>query len=244
MKTLHLRTFILVLSVTLMAAILMLGQAMLPQASAAQAAGIAASNESAAARTITVVGNGVASAKPDLVQLTVGVESIASSLKEATTDSSTTIKAITKALIDHGVAPADIKAWDYGVWSEIGSIPDNEAEAVATFHVTKTVAVTLRSPDKVDAVLSAVADAGANTISNVSYDVEDKAAVATKARETAMAAAKQEAVELAALARVQLGDVVSISEVIGDADAFSGYTMSSPSQVEMSLNLQVTFAID
>jgi uncharacterized protein YggE len=75
--------------------------------------------------------------------------------------------------------------------------------------------VTVRDVEMVGAVLDAAVDAGANQVHGVTFTVEDESTWQGQAREKAMADARARANELASLADVGLGEVVSVSEVIG-----------------------------
>jgi uncharacterized protein YggE len=61
-------------------------------------------------------------------------------------------------------------------------------------------------------VLQVATEANANTISGIRFDLEDDSAVLAQARSKAVADAQHSAQELAKLAGVELGEVVSITE--------------------------------
>jgi uncharacterized protein YggE len=79
------------------------------------------------------------------------------------------------------------------------------------YFVDNSVFVTLRDLTKIGDVLGAAIDAGANSISGISFDVEDKEAAISQARKDAVADAKQIAKELAEAAGVTLDQIQSIS---------------------------------
>jgi hypothetical protein len=77
----------------------------------------------------------------------------------------------------------------------------------------------------------------------------------SEARELAVADAEAKAAELATLNQVQVGDVVSISEVIGGGGFFPGPVAQaefglggggpiSPGELELNVQLQITYTIE
>jgi uncharacterized protein YggE len=110
--------------------------------------------------------------------------------------------------------------------------------------------VTVRDVEKAGEVLDGVVAAGANQVYGVSLTVSDDQKWLSAAREKAMADARSRAEELAGLAGVELGDVLSVSEVIGGGSmmAFAERGMGggggiAPGELEMSTHVQVTFTV-
>ena len=120
------------------------------------------------------------------------------------------------------------------------------------YHVTNQVDVTVRDVNQLGDVLDKAVAAGANNIYGVNFSVEDTAKLEADARAKAVADAKARAQELAQLNGVQLGEVLSVSEVIGGS-AFpmdygakgmgGGGTPVQPGELEMSLSIQITYAV-
>ena len=96
----------------------------------------------------------------------------------------------------------------------IASLPAGSRRCVDRMDDGTCVAVevTVRDVSKVGAVLKAATDAGANNVWGVPFEIADPHALRAKAREQAIARAKQNAQELARLAGVQLGAIVAVSE--------------------------------
>jgi uncharacterized protein YggE len=119
------------------------------------------------------------------------------------------------------------------------------------YHVTNQVDVIVRDVNQLGDVLDQSVAAGANNIYGVNFSVEDTAKLETDARAKAVENAKARAQELAQLNGLQLGEVLSVSEVIGGS-AFpmdyggkgmgGGGTPVQPGELEMSLSIQITYA--
>lgn len=211
---------------------------------------------STSTRTITVVGEGTISAKPDLAQANIGVEVVGSDVKQASNEAASTMEALLTALQDQGVAEKDIQTSYYNVWVERPYQGPGESGGEAIYHVNNNVMVTIRDLDNVATLLGAAIEAGANNINSINFSVADPSLLRSEARQKAVDNALAEAQELADLNGVEVGEVISVSEVIsGGAYYVSELTSSaegrggggggpiSPGEVDLSVQLQVTYAI-
>ena len=206
---------------------------------------------------ITVIGQGEAQGQPDQAHATVGVEISAATVEEATNQNATVIEQIMTALDEMGIAAADIQTSNYSLWAEQRYDERDGSQDITGYHVSNQVNVTIRNINNVGDVLSAVTNAGANSIYGVSFTVADTAVLEAEAREAAIADARVRAQSLADLAGVELGDIQVITEIIGPsypmpivgrggADMAVGEASApgiSPGQLNFSTQIQVTFAI-
>jgi uncharacterized protein YggE len=122
------------------------------------------------------------------------------------------------------------------------------------YHVNNDVQVTIRELNNIGSVLDAAIAAGANNIYGVNFSVEETDAARAQAREEALNQATTQAQDLAQLANLQLGEVVRISEVIGNqgpipfaaqAEGMGGAGGPiTPGQLEVTVHLEVTYAME
>ena len=125
-----------------------------------------------------------------------------------------------------------------------------------TYHVNNQVNVAVRDVTRLGDVLDKVAAAGANNVYGVSFSVADTTTLQSDARAKAFADAKARAESLAKLAGVSLGEVVSVSEIIGGPNVMydsprmaaaaglgGGGAPIQPGELEVNMSIQVTFAI-
>jgi uncharacterized protein YggE len=219
--------------------------------SAAQAQ-TAAETTSTLPRTITVVGEGTVKIKPDIAQANIGVEVIRPTVKAASSGAKDSMEAVLQALKQQGVDEKDIQTSGFSVWTERPYGPEGPSGDEVLYHVSNQVAVTIRDLGTVGTVLDAAIEAGANNIYGVTFSLADRSQVESEAREKAVADAQAKAQELAALNDVELGDVVSVSEVIGGG--FRGIALASevglggggpiaPGELELTLQLEIVYAI-
>lgn len=218
--------------------------------------GVAPAQQAAqpSARTITVVGQGQVTVEPDIATAQIGVEVVAPTVKEATEKNRAQMQAVLKALKDAGVAETDIQTSNYSIHYDrqpmLGSM---EATPSGQYRVSNMVQVRIRNLNAVGNVLDAAVEAGANTIWGVSFGIEDTSEAESAARAKAMDNARAKAAELARLANVEVGEVVSISEVVAGPYPVAVASMAvergfagspiSPGELTFQTQLQVVFAI-
>jgi hypothetical protein len=209
------------------------------------------------AQTITVVGQGSASIEPDIARISIGVETSAETVAEAVTENEAKMESILAALVELGINEKDIQTMHYSI--QIERYPEPRVasaepeEAKPTYRVSNMANVTIRDLDMVGDVLDAVVEAGANNIWGVSFSVDDPEAAQAEARANAIENAGTRAADLAALSGVELGPVMSISEIVGGGPTPMGLTVEramaggggiSPGEVEVTYQIQVVYFIE
>lgn len=173
-------------------------------------------------RTITVNGSGKTILTPDIAYISIGVHTENKDAAEAVAANNTQADKVLAALNSLKIDPKDIQTTNFSIYPRQDYDQDGKPTGI-TFVVDNTVYVTLRDLEQVGALLDAAVKAGANSISGISFDVENKTEALSAARKAAVADAQAQAEELAQAAGVSLGAVQSIST----------YT-SYPVPVEMS----------
>ena len=126
------------------------------------------------------------------------------------------------------------------------------------YRVTNTVTASIRDIEKAGTVIDAVALAGGDLtrINSIYFSIDDPTPYQKEARDEAMNDAKNKAEQLASLSGVKLGKPTYISENFyapsiyrydvpmkeaGMSSAPS--TIISPGEMDITLNVQVTYAI-
>jgi hypothetical protein len=155
------------------------------------------------------VGEGSASAKPDVARASIGVEVTAATVADATRHNNDKMNAVVAKIKTLGIADKDIQTTNYNV-----SIQRGRSNEITGYRVSNSVSLTIRDLDKVGAILDQASQAGANNIYGISFAVDDPSKLQADARAKAMADAQKRADELARLAGAARGDVLVISEVI------------------------------
>ncbi|TET16518.1 MAG: DUF541 domain-containing protein [Dehalococcoidia bacterium] len=207
---------------------------------------------------IWVTGQGKVTAVPDIATLRLGIEAQEATVSEAQTQAAEAMDEVMTALIDNEVAEKDIQTQYFSIrqvrrWSET-----RDQEIVVGYRVTNMVTAKIRDIDKVGSIIDAVAVAGGDLtrIDNISFSIDDPSAYFEEARQKAMADAEAKAELLARLAGVSLGKPTYISEGIQIPPPIYPRAVYeevpipapalppiSPGEMEISLTLQVAYAI-
>jgi len=187
--------------------------------SLALAAGLALANPALAeVTTLTVNGEGTATAAPDIASVRAGVETDGATAAEALAANSALAAKIIAALKAAGVAPSDIQTSGLNVQPLYGDMQRTQTPGVPQvpevvgYRVSNTVAVTIRALGGMGSVLDDLVAAGANRVDSVSFGFADDTAVADQARRSAVADAKRRAAVLAEAAGVKLVRVLTITD--------------------------------
>ena len=208
-------------------------------------------------RTITVVGEGTVRIKPDMAQANIGVEVMKSSVQEASSATAATMESVLTALQQQGIEEKDIQTSGYSIWVDRPYGPEGLPSESPVYRVSNNVSVTIRDLDNIGAVLDAAIAAGANNIYGITFSLDDPSQVESEARGKAVTDANAKAQELAELNNLQLGNVLSVSEVVGTAGYYAGSFREmaaapglggggagpiSPGELTLTMQLQIVYA--
>jgi uncharacterized protein len=163
-----------------------------------------------AARTITVSGDGSATAVPDRAAFEFGVVTKADTASAALSRSSTAASAVIAALKSAGVAATDLQTAGVSLSPQTSEDGTRIVGYTASNSVDATVSLA-----KAGAAVDAAVGAGADSVSGPGLDTSGRDALYQSALRQAFAAAKAKATTLADAAGLQLGAVQSVSEGSG-----------------------------
>ncbi|TET96967.1 MAG: DUF541 domain-containing protein [Dehalococcoidia bacterium] len=204
---------------------------------------------------ISISGQGVAVAAPDIASLSLGVSTLADTARQARDDAAAHMTDLIASLTDNGIAEEDYYTSQFSIEPEVDYRPNGD-QVILGYRVTSLLSVTVRDLDRVGEVIDDAVDAVGDPIrvQGVSFSIESPAALQSEARAQAMADAEAKAEELAELAGVDLGKPVAISESSAGglppvffraAEAITDIeTPISPGQLEITVTVQVTYAIE
>jgi uncharacterized protein YggE len=203
-------------------------------------------------RQVTVVGRGEVKGKPDTATVQIGVETEAPVAKDAlakNTDEATALQAKLKEL---GVAEADMQTSNFSIYPTYGT----DGRQITGYHVSNSVTVKIRALDQAGTLLDQVVQAGANSVSSISFSVDNPDALLAQARERAIQDARAHADALAKAGGAAVGDILVISENIGApppmplmmearaAEAADGKAVPvQPGEQSFSVDVQVTYQL-
>lgn len=178
---------------------------------AAQTPAPPAPREAAAAETVSVSGVGRTTLAPDRASFTIGVQSMATTVPAAVQDNNARVAAIVAAMRKLGAADREIRTSQISIHPQQDHQP-NRAPRIVGYHVSNNVTVTRSDPAEVGRYLQAAVDAGANTVSGVTFTVSDPARGRDAALQAAFADARGKAEVLARAAGRTIGRALAITE--------------------------------
>ena len=162
-------------------------------------------------RQVTVVGRGEVKGRPDTATIQIGVETEAPVAKDALAKNTDLATALQAKLKDLGVAEKDMQTSNFSIYPTYAQ----DGRQITGYHVSNSVIVKIRDLDKAGTLLDQVVQAGANSVSSISFSVDDPKALLNQAREQAMQDARAKADQLAKSGGAAVGDVLVITENVG-----------------------------
>lgn len=165
-----------------------------------------------AARQVTVVGRGEVQGTPDTLTINAGMEIIAPDAAGALNQTSQLQRAVIDALANSGVDRKDINTSEVSVQPQYTG---GDANSINGYRASNTIDVKIRQLDAAPQAFGIIAGTGGNAtrINNVTLAIEDDSQLVREARAKAFNDAKSRAEQYALLADLDLGKVLSISEV-------------------------------
>jgi uncharacterized protein YggE len=173
-------------------------------------------------RSVTVVGRGEVQAKPDIATTNLGVEVLAPTVEQALAEANQRMDILLAALKGAGVDEKDIQTSNFSINFERSPVEPKPVpegtqpeQPAGSYRVSNMVRVIVRDLNQVGKVIDMAVKAGANNVWGISFGLDETDALESAARASAVADARARAESLARLNTVELGEVLTISEVIG-----------------------------
>lgn len=200
---------------------------------------------------VEVQGVGTATGTPDVLHVTIGVESAGATVSEALASANGAARKVHDALHGAGVADADLQT----VNVHLNPRFDGDGRHATGYLAGQDLAVTLRDVGSAGATISAAVEAGGDAarLRGVAYQLADDTALRSKARDKAFTAARAKAEQYAKLAGRALGDVVLMREqahsvgpvpMAGDAGvASAGPVPLVPGSTDVSVTAEVRWSL-
>lgn len=172
---------------------------------------------------VVVSGIGVASAEPEVAEVTFGVDLQGKDPDALVSEAAEKMNAAMDAAKAFGILEDKTQTVSYNLWVE--TVHDRETgrpTGEIVYHLDHSVRVTTDRINAVGELLAEVVKAGANVILNVNFTVEDPDELVSQARDAALADAKARAEQIAGQLGIELGRPVFVTETGG------GYPVSAP----------------
>ncbi|MBI5005130.1 MAG: SIMPL domain-containing protein [Candidatus Lloydbacteria bacterium] len=179
--------------------------------------------EPSLSRSFTVGGEGKVTAIPDVAVfsfsiLTEGGTDLSSSQEKNTTASNKAIAFVK----ENGVDNKDISTQGYSInpryqYANCGGPLLNGASVcpppeIVGYTISQSVQVKIRDFKNIGTIMRGVVSNGANTVSGLSFDIDDRTKLENDARAKAIAAAEERAKTIAKAGHFRMGKIISIND--------------------------------
>lgn len=165
-------------------------------------------------RVVLVSGTGTAGAAPDIARAVLGVRTAGQDVQRVLRQANSAMEEVRAALRDTGISNDDVQTVAFNLSVEERRDEQGEARA-PLYRMTHLVQVTVRRIRTVGDVLHSALDAGANTVQNVSFGLENEEELRSQARSAALEDAVANARALAQGLGVDLGPVRRVEHLSG-----------------------------
>ncbi|MGF6835327.1 uncharacterized protein YggE [Paenarthrobacter sp. TE4293] len=164
-------------------------------------------------RTITVTGTATAKAVPDLVTITLGVETRRDTAATAYDDAGSAAAAVAASLREAGVPAVDLRTSGLNLRADLVWV-EGQGQKVAAYVASTNLQVGIRSHADAPAAIAAAVAAGGDDIriNGIEQGFADSTSVTAQAQEAAWQDALARAEQYASLASARLGQVRAISQ--------------------------------
>lgn len=200
-------------------------------------------------RSITISGTAKVNAKNDLAMTTIGYTNIDADVGKAQADNTKVMNPVLTDLKSLGIEDKDLQS-DVSVYPQYDYT--DKGSVLKGYRVTNNINVKIRDLSKVSAVLALPAKYGVNSISGLSFTVDDVEKLKEQARENALEDARLKAIKLSRILGVKVGEVINYSDFetsVGAMpyaakamDSISAPQVASGSQ-DVTMNVNVTYKI-
>ena len=212
-----------------------------------------AMNETAAA-VVSVTGQGVVTAVPDMVTVSVGVVTQAGTAAAALAANNKAMSALGDVLNSFDITERDRRTSNFGISPRYERrTNDGRAPTITSYEVNNQLSIRYREIDRLGELLDAVVKSGSNRVGSLIFGNSDEDQHRDEARRLAVADARHRAELYAEAAGVELGEILSIAEA-GAAQprpmlrtammAEADFVPIAAGENEIRASVQVIFALD
>jgi len=219
-------------------------------------------------KSFAVSAEGKVVAIPDVAKFSFGViteggENISSLVEE----NSEKVNKIIAFVKDSGVDEKDIKTSQYSIepryqyynCNDIRPLGYNGTPCpppeIVGYTIRQSVSVKVRNFEKIGEILGGVSENGANSVSGLSFDIDDPDALQTQARKEAIEKAREKAKDISRAGKFRIGKLISLEEGyapyyrygIGGAESVATSDIKTPTiepgSQEVTVNMTLRYEI-
>ncbi|MDD4358224.1 MAG: SIMPL domain-containing protein [Candidatus Pacebacteria bacterium] len=193
---------------------------------------------------ITVSASSTVYATPDIAIVNVGIETTGTSLKEATAESLRKATNIINFAQGEGVLSENIKTVEFSIEPQYQK--QAKGITISSYKVKEVIEIKM-DVDNIESIISSALNAGANTVSDLTFEVGNKDAYVKEARDLAIKKAGEKAESIAQGLNLSLGSPVSYSDndygIIYGVKTMEAGEPIAAGQNAITVNVYVTYSI-
>jgi uncharacterized protein YggE len=205
--------------------------------------------------SIRVSGDSVVTAKPDRVQIDVGVVTQAPQSQLAAAQNASRVEAVLSTVRKAIGASTDIKTISYSLNPNYQYHPNGGEPKITGYTATNVVRVTLDDLAKIGGVIDAATQSGANHVQGIQFTLRDQQSVRSQALREAATKARAEADTLAAALGLKVIRIISVEETspvvvpvrdvmfAARASAAEAPTPIHPGTIDVNANVTLTVEV-
>ena len=204
---------------------------------------------------ISVVGEGIVLAQPNVARITLGADVFDQSLANAQAEAARRMDAVVAKLKADGIADDDIRTVSFNITPQYDQRGDQNQPVLRGYQVQNLVAVRTTNVAGLGPLLDDVVSSGATRIFGIGFESDNMEALKNQARDQAMQNATNKAQQLARDAGVSLGRPTSVEEsdtggvtpvrqsLAPQAAAPAATTPIQPGQLQVSTTVRVVWSL-
>lgn len=206
---------------------------------------------------ITVESQGKVTVIPDIAMTNLGMTSEALTVAEAQQKNTETMNKLIARLKELGIDSKDIQTANYNVYPQY-NYTEKEGQTLKGYQVSQNVSVKIRNLQNSQKVLALAGEVGANSVSGISFTIDDRDVYKAQAREIAIKKIQAKAAALSQSLGVNIVGIVSYNEYEGGQNDYPMYKSNvmaegvgaaapapsiEPGSTDVMLNVSVTYQI-
>lgn len=173
-------------------------------------------------RLITVTGDALVTAAPDIAFVSLGVETREHSAETASAKNSEATANVIKLLKEFGLKDNEITTSSYYIYSYLETDWTGESNQTYTvYNVRNQINVSTKELDKVGSIIDIAISGGANQVQGISFDLENKQELQLIALQNATKQAREKANAIAQAIEIDVLELVNITE---KSETYAPYT--------------------
>ena len=184
--------------------------------------------------TISVDGEGVVYAKPDIVYVSLGVVTENKDAKAAQQENTKVMDRVVQKLKSLGIEEQDIKTINYTIYPQ-QDWSNERQPTIFSYRVENMVEVTIRNLDKTGEILDVLAGEGVNQAYSIKFDIQDTDRHYQEALDKAVKQAEKKAEAIAKASGKKLKGLLSIGEGYRGAVIYQGTNNGTIRSMDMDV---------